>query len=95
MTMTTKEVTIFLSELGQLRQDLGKLSAHIDVARTRLDSITDLFDRMEAVEKSLAVCQSTCGLERRSRGRFFHWIAYTVAGLFSGFFLWYMQQGRK
>lgn len=95
MTMTTREVSVFLGELGQLRQDLGKLASHIEATRARLDTVSDLFDRMEAIEKSLAVCQSTCGLERRSRGSFLRWVAYTVAGLFSGFFLWYMQQGRK
>lgn len=90
MTMTTREVTIFLSELGQLRQDLGKMLARIEAFEPQFKSIAEQEDRLSVLERSLENCQAACGRERSNRGKVFHWIAYAVAGLVPGAATWYL-----
>ena len=92
MTMTTREVTIFLGELGQLREKLGVLAATIATLEARLESIGDLLDRIDAVEKSLAVCQSTCGQDRRARAGVWRWVAYSAAGIVPAAAGWYFMR---
>ena len=90
VTMTTREVTVFLQELGEVRQELGKALARLEAFEPKFQCIAELFDRLSNLERSVEICQSTCGQERRHRGRVWHWIAYAVAGLVPGAATWYL-----
>lgn len=91
--MTTREVTVFLSELGQLRQELGAVLARLDAFAPKFEALAELCDRTTALERSVEICQSTCGRERTSRGKIWHWLAYVVAGLVPGAATWYLTRG--
>lgn len=94
MTMTTREVTIFISELGQLRQDLGKFVAKLEAIAPELERLARLSDergeRIDKLERSIYACQEACGRERSNRSKVVHWIAYAIAGLVPGAATWYL-----
>jgi hypothetical protein len=93
VTMTTREVTTFLGELGEVRLALGRALERLDRLRPDLDKLGKLFDergdRITAIERSLAACQEACGIERVQRHKVLHWVAYVVAGIIPGAVIWY------
>ena len=97
MTMTTKEVTIFVSELGQLRQDLGKFIARLEALEPQLLQLerkADVrSDRITKLERSLEICQEACGHERKTRGKAIHYVLYLAAAAVPGLLTWYLQRG--
>jgi hypothetical protein len=91
VTMTTKEVVLFLEELGSVRQDLGKALARLEAFEPQFRAISEVVERVTDLERSVEICQNTCGRERRNRASVAHWIAYAVAGLIPGFLVWCLQ----
>lgn len=89
--MTTREVTLFLQELGEVRQELGGALERLKAFEPRFREIADHCDRLNEIERSLELCQSACGRERKARAGVLHYVLYLVAASVPGTVLWYLQ----
>ena len=89
VTMTTREVTIFLQELGEVRQELGKALARLEAFEPQFQAVAKLCDRLDDLERSVEICQTNCGRERVTRTHVWHWIAYAALGLVPGAATWF------
>jgi hypothetical protein len=64
--------------MGEFLEELRSLRTHLDELFIRFEG------RVDVLEKSVLLCQSTCGQERRKRGAIAKWLLYLVAATVPG-----------